>query len=384
MLLLVENLKGYGLLRINDTEKKYILRAVYEYKTKIEAIKTTENLIKGKINKKFKNFLKNSINTKERLLVSDIKLKNTINKKLGKNFCKFVAFENVFQRFKNYFEKKITPNKKNDTVAMASHFIYGKKVRFCGIKKDLTITYSIKILEETEKKINFYYLRLKEWYNWHFPELCDLNLDSLTFSRLICEFETRKKLKVTDITHILNKKDAFFIKKAAQTSIGCDFEKEDFENIVHLSHQIISIYEFKEIVRKYLKNKMYIVAPNLTTIVGDRIGAKLISYAKSIFDLAKYPSSTIQLFGAEKAMFKAKKNKTPTPKFGIIYNCSIVKKASSSKNKGKLSRMISAKIALAVRADTLKELKYGGILGIKNRHKIEKRLEQLESFNKKN
>jgi len=144
---------------------------------------------------------------------------------------------------------------------------------------------------------------------------------------------------------------------------------------------------------------MFAIAPNLTAVVGELIGARLISHAGSLLNLAKHPASTVQILGAEKALFKALKTKHDTPKYGIIYHASVVGQASAPL-KGKASRMLAAKAALACRADALfesleannkdKDVKFDpewieqrermnkGELGLEGRTKVETRIRILE------
>ncbi len=95
---------------------------------------------------------------------------------------------------------------------------------------------------------------------------------------------------------------------------------------------------------------MEIVAPNLTSLIGQTIAAKLISHSGSLSTLSKYPASTIQILGAEKALFRALKQKTKTPKYGLLYNTSFIGRALG-KNKGKISRFLANKCAMAARLD---------------------------------
>jgi len=121
---------------------------------------------------------------------------------------------------------------------------------------------------------------------------------------------------------------------------------------------------------------MMAVAPNLTILVGELVGARLISHAGSLLNLAKHPSSTIQILGAEKALFRAMKTKHDTPKYGLIYHASLVGQ-TSAKLKGKISRMLAAKAALAIRVDALGEDTHAR-LGIEQRADLEKKFSILE------
>ena len=93
-------------------------------------------------------------------------------------------------------------------------------------------------------------------------------------------------------------------------------------------------------------------------------------------NLAKHPASTVQILGAEKALFRALKTKHDTPKYGLIYHAQLVGQANL-KIKGKMSRMLAAKCALAIRCDALGE-ETNAELGLEHRATLERRMRQLE------
>ena len=150
----------------------------------------------------------------------------------------------------------------------------------------------------------------------------------------------------------------------------------DFTNISNLCDQVLEISDYRNQLYEYLKNRMLAVAPNLTALVGELVGARLIAHAGSLLNLAKHPSSTVQILGSEKALFRAMKTKHDTPKYGLIYHASLVGQ-SGAKFKGKVSRMLAAKAALAIRVDALGE-DVDNEMGIEHRATLEKRLSQLE------
>merc|ERR1719297_553018 len=126
------------------------------------------------------------------------------------------------------------------------------------------------------------------------------------------------------------------------------------ENILQLADQVIEITDYRAQLFEYLKNRMAAIAPNLTVMVGELVGARLIAHAGSLMNLAKQPASTIQILGAEKALFRALKTKHDTPKYGLIYHASLIGQ-TAPKYKGKISRVLAAKTALAVRVDAMSD-----------------------------
>jgi nucleolar protein 56 len=145
--------------------------------------------------------------------------------------------------------------------------------------------------------------------------------------------------------------------EVSNTSMGQ--EMSEFDTVKHLINQkclhelcekALKLYEFRKEIQEYLKDKMEAVAPNLTSLIGENVGAKLISHSGSLVNLAKYPASTIQILGAEKALFRALKTKTNTPKYGLLYHSSFIGRANG-KNKGKISRFVANKCSIAARLD---------------------------------
>jgi len=232
------------------------------------------------------------------------------------------------------------------------------------------------LLDDLDKELNNYIMRCREWYGWHFPELGKIITDNLAFVRTIDLMGFRENAKTTDMSEVLPEEVEEKVKEAAEISMGTEISEEDITNIRHLCQQVVEIQEYRGQLYEYLKNRMMAIAPNLTVLVGELVGARLIAHAGSLMNLAKHPASTVQILGAEKALFKALKTKHDTPKYGLIYHAQLVGQASS-KMKGKVSRMLAAKAALATRVDALGE-ETNTDLGIEHRAKVESRIRQLE------
>ena len=261
-----------------------------------------------------------------------------------------------------------------------SHSLSRHKIKFSPEKVDTMIIQAIALLDDLDKELNTYAMRLKEWYGWHFPELAKILVDSVAFARTINAIGFRTNTATTDLSAILPEELSIEIKSAAEISMGTEISEEDLDNIKCLADQVISISEYRAELYEYLKNRMMAIAPNLTAMVGELVGARLIARAGSLMNLAKYPASTVQVLGAEKALFRAIKTKHDTPKYGLIYHASLVGQAGP-KLKGKISRVLAARTSLSVRVDALSE-DTTAEAGISNRIKVENRLRQLEGRTK--
>jgi len=179
-----------------------------------------------------------------------------------------------------------------------------------------------------------------------------------------------------DFSNILAEEVEAEMKEAAEISMGTEVSDEDIENVLMLCTQVIELSEYRTQLWEYLKNRMQAIAPNLSVMVGELVGARLIAHAGSLMNLAKQPASTVQILGAEKALFRALKAKHDTPKYGLIYHASLVGQAQP-KHKGKISRVLAAKCALSIRVDALGDTSEATV-GIDGRLKVEERLRMLE------
>jgi len=170
------------------------------------------------------------------------------------------------------------------------------------------------------------------------------------------------------------------VKESAEISMGQEISDNDLASIRSLAQEVVDLAAYRINLFEYLKNRMHAIAPNLTIMVGELVGARLIAHAGSLLNLAKHPASTIQILGAEKALFRALKTKHDTPKYGLIYHASLIGQAQP-KHKGKISRVLAAKTALAIRVDAMGD-ETDTTMGQEARAKVEFRLRQLEGGHK--
>jgi nucleolar protein 58 len=267
-----------------------------------------------------------------------------------------------------------------------SHSMSRHKLRFSADKIDSMVIQAVKLLDDLDKELNVYAMRTKEWYGWHFPELAKILNDNVVYCRLVLEIGMRTNFAEADLDDILPEELVGPVKNAAEISMGTEITEEDMENIKILAGQVITYTQYRSDLSSYLESRMRAISPNATALLGFLVGARLVSHAGSLINLAKAPGSTIQILGAEKALFRALKTKHDTPKYGLIYHSSLVGQATG-RNKGKIARMLSAKVALGLRIDALTEEPESGevmdddekaLFGIANRSKLENALRRLE------
>lgn len=148
-------------------------------------------------------------------------------------------------------------------------------------------------------------------YGWHFPELSKLITDNIAFVKAIKAVGTRENMASTDLSEILPEEVEEKVKEAAEISMGTEISAEDILNIQALCDEILSINGYRIHLSDYLKARMLAMAPNLTVLVGETIGARLIAHSGSLVNLAKHPASTLQILGERKFLvFFIESNKT--------------------------------------------------------------------------
>lgn len=257
------------------------------------------------------------------------------------------------------------------------HSYSRSKVKFNPGRADNMIIQSIALLDQMDKDINTFAMRVREWYSWHFPELKDIVKDNFIFAQ--CAAFIKDKASMTEETHLTGLTEltgdetiAQAILKAGKSSMGMDTSDSDMNNIIIFTERMISLALYRKQLYSYLEDKMAIVAPNLSTLIGETVAARLIQKAGSLTNLAKAPASTVQILGAEKALFRALKTKGNTPKYGLIYHSSFIGRASA-KNKGRISRYLANKCSIASRIDSFIE-EPTNAYGLQLRDQVEERL----------
>ncbi|XP_016533707.1 nucleolar protein 58 isoform X2 [Poecilia formosa] len=400
MLVLFETAAGYAIFKVLDESKLQQVDSLYKefetpekankilklkhfekFQDTTEALAAATALVEGKLGKSLKKVLKKVVakEAHEQLAISDAKLGGVIKEKLDLSCVHSPAVAELMRCIRSQMEALISGLPPREISAMSlglAHSLSRYKLKFSPDKVDTMIVQAISLLDDLDKELNNYNMRCREWYGWHFPELGKVVTDNLAYCKTVRKVGDRTNVATTDLSEILPEEIEAEVKLAAEISMGTEVSEQDIGNIRHLCDQVIEISEYRAQLYDYLKNRMMAIAPNLTVMVGELVGARLISHAGSLLNLAKHPASTVQILGAEKALFRALKTRKDTPKYGLIYHASLVGQ-TTAKNKGKISRMLAAKTALAIRYDALGE-DTNAEMGAENRAKLEARLRQLE------
>jgi nucleolar protein 56 len=226
---------------------------------------------------------------------------------------------------------------------------------------DSRIIQAVEALDDIDKNVNELSERLFEWYGRYFPEL---EMTGEELANFVSTYGSRSNVPVD---HELSEK--------ASQSMGAELMFADEELLRSFARNICSLYDTRRYIENYINTSMGSVAPNLCEIAGASIGARLMSMAGSLEKLAAFPSSTVQVIGANRALFKHLRSRAPSPKHGIIFNNPVIKNAPWWQ-RGKLARALAAKISLAARTDF-----YSGELDSTIKEALDKKLESIRQAN---
>ncbi|KAJ3689899.1 hypothetical protein LUZ61_019063 [Rhynchospora tenuis] len=275
------------------------------------------------------------------------------------------------------FIKDLMPTDLEKAQLGLGHSYSRAKVKFNVNQVDNMVIHAISLLDTIDKDINSFSMRVREWYGYHFPELVKIVKDNYLYAKIAKFVDNKSDLSETHIpalADIVGDEDkAKDIVEAAKASMGQDISPIDLINVQQFAQSVIDLSVYRKKLYDYLVTKMNHIAPNLASLIGEVVGARLISHAGSLSNLAKCPASTLQILGAEKALFRALKTRGNTPKYGLIFHSSFIGRASS-RNKGRIARYLANKCSIASRIDCFSETNTT-VFGEKLREQVEERLD---------
>ena len=240
-------------------------------------------------------------------------------------------------------------------------------------KRDLIVGQAIQTLDDLDRTLNLFMGRMREWYGVHYPELDRLVEKHETYARLVLNLGTRENFTEKALENEdLPKNKTEQISRIAEESMGAELTEADLLQIQFLAKNTLDMYKLREGMETYIDKTMEEVAPNTKTIVGALLGARLIAIAGGLQNLARKPSSTMQVLGAEKALFRSIKTGARPPKHGLIFQHTLIHDAERWQ-RGKIARAIAGKLAIAVRTDAFA----GKYAGDKLKRALDKRIEEI-------
>jgi len=406
---LYEHASGYSLFRVSEFEEIGALIGQVEqsvldlskfngvvkliafapFTSGLNALDNLNSISEGVMHEDLRLFLDTNMpkkhKSKVQLGVADSKISATINESLELQCTHVGAVPEILRGIRLHFAnlvKGLTDKSQSKAQLGLGHAYSRTKVKFNVNRVDNMIIQAINLTDQLDKDINTFSMRIREWYGYHFPELIKIVTDNHMYARVVRIVKNRKDLSETDLLGpleecLMDGAKAQAIIDAAKHSMGMDISPLDLINIQLFATRVTDMFQYRKNLHEYLHSKIEQVAPNLAGLIGDQVAARLISHAGSLTNLAKYPASTIQILGAEKALFRALKTKSNTPKYGLIFHSTFIGRAGTN-NKGRISRYLANKCAIASRIDCFSDIPtdvYGKIL----QKQVEDRLKFYDS-----
>ncbi|XP_055586680.1 nucleolar protein 56 [Uranotaenia lowii] len=359
------------------------------FKTAVAALENVNAISEGIVPDDLSVFLdsvlpKASKSNKFTLGVADAKLGAALAEAIGIQCSHIGAIPEILRGIRHHFPKLVKgfSDKSAGIAQLGLGHSYSRcKVKFNVHRSDNMIIQSIALLDQLDKDINTFSMRIREWYSYHFPELVKIVPDNYLFAKVAHFVKDRKSLSDQSLEGleeiVMDSEKAKAIIDASKMSMGMDISVIDLLNIEMFAKRVVNLSEYRHQLAEYLHSKMGNVAPNLQALIGDQVGARLISKAGSLTNLAKYPASTVQILGAEKALFRALKTKSNTPKYGLLFNSTFIGRANA-KNKGRISRFLANKCSIASRIDCFTEAP-SNVIGEALKQQVEDRLKFYET-----
>jgi nucleolar protein 56 len=247
------------------------------------------------------------------------------------------------------------------------------KVKKTVERRDLLVAQAVLTVDDLDKSLNLFMSRIREWYGFHYPELDRMVDKHETYARLVVNLGTRDNFTVENLEEEgLPKAKAQKLAMVASASMGAELGEEDLAQIQVMCRNLLELYYTRQMLEKYVDVVMEEVAPNTREVGGSLLGARLVALAGGLLNLAKLPASTIQVLGAEKALFRSLKTKARPPKHGIIFQHPLIHDAKRWQ-RGKIARALAGKLTIAARVDAFS----GKYAGDELKADLEKRVEEI-------
>jgi len=361
------------------------LKSFLPFSSAEQSLEQINAISEGELTQCLMNFLDSAFPKKKGTLgITDPKLGNLIVERLAIKCKTGQLVQELLRGIRIHFDRFVKGMKASDLRQAQlglGHTYSRAKVKFNVHRVDNMIVQSISLLDQLDKDLNTFAMRVREWYGWHFPELVHIVKDNFQYCQCATLIKDRVNLTpelVPKIAEIVGDDEtASRVLESSRRSMGTDISIIDMTNIDMFAARVVSLMKYRTKLFNYLSSKMNACAPNLSALIGEQVGARLIAHAGSLTSLAKYPASTVQILGAEKALFRALKTKGPTPKYGLIFHSSFISRTKQS-NKGRISRYLANKCSLASRIDCFSETSTN-IFGKKLNAQVEERLEFYKS-----
>lgn len=240
-------------------------------------------------------------------------------------------------------------------------------------KPDAPLVQATRTIDDLDNVKSLLYQRLMEWVQLNFPEMELKNEESVC--RLYAEFGDKKFFDEAFLREHFGKEKAADLMAKIDKSFGAEFVEADKMAVEALSRRVLDLFLLREEMLSYVQTKARKEMPNTCELIEPLLAARLLSLAGNLEKMSAMPASTVQLLGAEKALFKHLKNRRiAPPKHGILFQSPLINSAPLNK-RGKVARALATKVTIAARADYFTK----NDVGTKLREDLDKRIAEINS-----
>ena len=310
----------------------------------------------------------NSSEVKEYLRTKGKKSEVVVQSETYKNFLSKLPELLVEHKFvKN--EKELWELTHNTTISLVK-----KQIAHSSQRIDKMVVHAILSLDDIDKTTNLFVSRIREWYGVHFPEILKHIENHATLCKIITEIGIRSNFTEEKLRKygFADDRAAEFV-KLANNSMGAEYDMNDLLPLQQLAQRTLDLFHQRDELVQWIEQQMDRIAPNMKSVVGSAIAARLIALAGGLDELAKMPSSTVQLLGAEKALFRSLKTGAKPPKHGVIYQMPELHSCPWWQ-RGNIARAIAGKLTIAARVDAFQ----GEFVGEELRKDLERKIVEIK------
>lgn len=238
-------------------------------------------------------------------------------------------------------------------------------------RRDLPLMQAVRSIDDIDHAKNVLFTRALEWFKLNFPETSLQNEEVLC--KIISVFGKKENLEYNTLAEMCGEVKAAELIEQSEHSFGPEVSEADSEALKQLAASALNLFETRKQIEKYIEKEAKNTFPNLCVLLDPLLATRLVTIAGGLERLAKMPASTIQLLGAEKALFKHLRRGTNPPKHGIIFQCPLVRNAKEG-HRGAIARTLAGKLSLCARADFYT----GNLIAEKFKKELEKRISELK------
>lgn len=265
-------------------------------------------------------------------------------------------------------------SKASGRLARRSKYLHAarEEVREQYTGKGASLIQAVRAIDDLDATRSLLFTRLDEWWKIHFPEFRLENEE--TYCKIVSRFGSREDFEHSALAEIIGDDKATSLMTQAQASFGAPLTASEKQAIRHLADAVLALDDGRKKLEAFTSTESSRVLKNLAHLLDGLVAARLLSMAGSLEKLAQMPASTLQVIGAEKALFKHLRSGTAPPKHGVIFQSSLIRGAPVAQ-RGKIARALSAKLAIAVKADAFT----GNFIAPKLKTDLEKRLKAIRA-----